>query len=56
MASIQQHLYWSKELTHTLLRTGAWESFMRSLRLDMRYSSNSCKSKLSELPWEWVSY
>lgn len=59
MCSIQQHLCelydcfpeltadWSKELTHTLLRTGAWESFMRSLHLDMDYSSKCCESKLS---------
>ncbi|GMK57798.1 hypothetical protein CspeluHIS016_0406320 [Cutaneotrichosporon spelunceum] len=48
LGSIQQHLYWSKEITYTLLRSGAWESFMRSLRLDMRHNRNCCDQRLRE--------
>ncbi|KAL1404828.1 hypothetical protein Q8F55_008438 [Vanrija albida] len=42
MGAIQQHLYWSKEITNTLLQTGDWEAFLRSLHLDMRYIRDRC--------------
>ncbi|KLT43957.1 hypothetical protein CC85DRAFT_284001 [Cutaneotrichosporon oleaginosum] len=48
LGSIQQHLYWSKEITYTLLRSGAWESFMRSMRLDMRHNRHCCDQRLRE--------
>lgn len=37
---------WSKEITYTLLRSGAWESFMRSMRLDMRHNRHCCDQRL----------
>lgn len=39
----------NKEITRSLLRTGAWESFVRSLRLEIRYSKRVAQDKLSKL-------
>lgn len=37
----------NKEMTRSLLRTGAWESFLRSLRLEIRYSKRATRNQLS---------
>lgn len=49
LGAIQDHLYPNKEVTRSLLRTGAWESFLRSLRLELRYKRRACQEKLSML-------
>jgi hypothetical protein len=49
MGTVQDHLYIHKDVTRSLLRTGAWESFLQRLRLEIRYSKSACQTKLSEL-------
>ncbi|KAL1405715.1 hypothetical protein Q8F55_007385 [Vanrija albida] len=48
MGTIQDHLYPNKEVTRALLRTGAWEPFLRSFRLEIRYSKRSVQYKLRD--------
>lgn len=48
MGTVQDHLYIHKDVTRSLLRTGAWESFLLRLRLEIRYSKSACQTKLSE--------
>lgn len=43
----RSHIDWSKEITNTLLQTGDWEAFLRSLHLDMRYIRDKCTHILS---------
>ncbi|BEJ01315.1 hypothetical protein CcaverHIS631_0511720 [Cutaneotrichosporon cavernicola] len=48
MGTVQDHLYIHKDVTRTLLRTGAWESFLQRLRVEIRYSKNACQTKLND--------
>nr|XP_019046753.1 hypothetical protein I302_05507 [Kwoniella bestiolae CBS 10118]OCF25683.1 hypothetical protein I302_05507 [Kwoniella bestiolae CBS 10118] len=48
IGTIQEHLYPNKEVTRSILRTGVWESFLRSLRLELQFIKRSCQSKLKE--------
>lgn len=48
MGTVQDHLYVHRDVTRSLLRTGAWESFLQRLRLEIRYSKSACQTKLSE--------
>ncbi|TXT05103.1 uncharacterized protein COLE_06423 [Cutaneotrichosporon oleaginosum] len=48
MGTVQDHLYIHKDVTRSLLRTGAWESFLQRLRLEIRYSKSACQTKLSD--------
>ena len=41
----------SKDVTRSLLKTGAWESFSRSLRLEVQFIRQSCQAKLREDPF-----
>lgn len=48
MGTIQDHLYPNKEVTRSLLHSGAWEAFLRSLRLEIRYSKRMAQDKLDD--------
>lgn len=48
MGTIQDHLYTDKDMTRSLLRTGAWEPFLRSLRLEIRYSKRATAHQLRD--------
>ncbi|WWC88936.1 uncharacterized protein L201_003851 [Kwoniella dendrophila CBS 6074] len=48
IGTIQEHLYPNKEVTRSILRTGIWESFLRSLRLELQFIKRSCQNKLKE--------
>lgn len=48
MAAIQQHLFQSKEITRMLLQTGAWESFLRTLQIEIDFTRRSCRNRLRE--------
>lgn len=48
MGTIQDHLYTNKDMTRSLLRTGAWEPFLRSLRLEIRYSKRATAHQLRD--------
>lgn len=40
-----------KEVTRSLLRTGLWEHFLRSLKLEIAFIRRSCNRKLGESPY-----
>lgn len=48
MGTIQDHLYTNKDMTRSLLRSGAWEPFLRSLRLEIRYSKRATARQLRD--------
>lgn len=48
MGTIQDHLYANKDMTRSLLRSGAWEQFLRSLRLEIRYSKRATAHQLRD--------
>ncbi|GMK59739.1 hypothetical protein CspeluHIS016_0803450 [Cutaneotrichosporon spelunceum] len=48
MGTVQDYLYIHKDVTRSLLRTGAWERFLQRLRLEIGYSKEACQAKLND--------
>lgn len=49
MGTIQERLYPNKEITRSMLRTGHWESFIRSLDHELQMMTFKAKNMLREL-------
>jgi len=49
MGTIQERLYPNKEITRSMLRTGHWESFIRSLDHELQMMTFKAKNMLRKL-------